>query len=432
MEPGRFVVTWHEVGYYDCRTDKRMSFQLVLSRPEACVAPGDFDVEFRYARCEWTTGDRSGGVDGLGGVEAQAGFDAGDGVNFVEIPGSREPLIHRRLCTQSNVGEPGVWRFAVRSGEVACADAGRSCDTGAEGVCAVGRTVCVGGHTECRQVLEPTEERCNGLDDDCDGEVDEESTSGSVGGCGEGEVCDRGRCVGACGEFGCLPGYHCVDGERCVEAACRDVSCGPGERCVLGVCVGPCEGIRCPRGQVCRVGRCVDPCEGVDCGPCGVCEQGRCIERCRSGWCPGESVCGIDGRCVPSSCRDVRCPEGSVCDESGTCVDRCEGAVCPHGEQCRAGRCEPVAEPTDAGVDGGRGDAGRPDAGADGSAGRRDAASPSPVRDAASEAAPSAPPSGAGASGGCGCRLASTPFEGGWALLVGFVLLGRRRRRRRG
>ncbi len=426
LEPGRLVVTWHEVGYYDCRTDKRMSFQLVLSRPESCVSPGDFDVEFRYARCEWTTGERSGGVDGLGGVEAQAGFDAGDGEHFVEIPGSRDPLIHEKLCTQSNVGLAGVWRFAVRSGEIACADAGRPCETAGQGVCALGRTVCVGGRTECSPLFEPGEERCNGLDDDCDGLVDESPEAGGTPLCGAEEVCDRGRCVGRCGEFGCAPGYVCVDGVSCVEEACRDVRCGATERCLLGVCVSPCAGVRCPLGQVCRVGRCMDPCEGVDCGACGVCEQGRCVERCRPGWCPGELVCADDGQCVEAACRAASCPEGSVCGESGRCVDRCEGAVCPRGERCRAGRCEPLPPEPDAGTDAGAdagADAGRPpppDASTmeEGGSGRPDGASSGRG------------PSSAG-SGGCGCRLRGEAPLGGWAsLLVLFGLLRSCRRRR--
>ena len=39
--------------------------------------------------------------------------------NFVEIPGSRTMAI-LDLCTTSNVGEPGIWRFTVRGGGVVC------------------------------------------------------------------------------------------------------------------------------------------------------------------------------------------------------------------------------------------------------------------------------------------------------------------------
>src|SRR5690606_4385092 len=99
--PGRFVATWHNVGYYSRHDNLRNDFQLILTA--APPGAGDFDVEFRYNRCEWTTGDASGGRGGFGGTPAQAGFDAGNLRDYVAVPGSltREVL---RLCTTSNVG----------------------------------------------------------------------------------------------------------------------------------------------------------------------------------------------------------------------------------------------------------------------------------------------------------------------------------------
>src|SRR5262245_3045749 len=63
------------------------------------------------------------------------GFDAGNRTDYVEIMGSRTPTIHTTLCTMSNVGTPGIWRFQIRSGVVVCPDAGDACDTGMLGVC---------------------------------------------------------------------------------------------------------------------------------------------------------------------------------------------------------------------------------------------------------------------------------------------------------
>ena len=51
----RIIITWDRVGYYNCNNDRRMSFQLILSNPGGCSEPGDFDVEFRFNRCEWET-----------------------------------------------------------------------------------------------------------------------------------------------------------------------------------------------------------------------------------------------------------------------------------------------------------------------------------------------------------------------------------------
>jgi MYXO-CTERM domain-containing protein len=133
LEPGRFIATWHLVGYYASHDNLQNSFQLVLTDQRA-RNPGDFDVEFRYERCEWTTGDASGGTGGFGGTPAQAGFDAGNLRDFFALPGSftREIL---NVCTTSNVGVPGLWQFQIRGGTVAMCgnrivERGEECDDG--------------------------------------------------------------------------------------------------------------------------------------------------------------------------------------------------------------------------------------------------------------------------------------------------------------
>ena len=71
-------------------------------------------VAFLYADdlIQWTTGDASGGRNGLGGTEAQGGFNAGDGVRFFSINDSQTPAIVN-IETTSNVGVPGLWMFQV-------------------------------------------------------------------------------------------------------------------------------------------------------------------------------------------------------------------------------------------------------------------------------------------------------------------------------
>ena len=63
---------------------------------------------------QWTTGDDSGGFGGLGGTEALAGINVGDG-NNITIPGSLTPSIIN-ITRTSNVGIPGVWMFKVSEG----------------------------------------------------------------------------------------------------------------------------------------------------------------------------------------------------------------------------------------------------------------------------------------------------------------------------
>ena len=110
----RLIATWNQVGYYNQRHELRNSFQVIIT-DRRDVAAGDFDVELRYAQCQWTTGNASGGVNGLGGTPASAGFDAGNAVDYYELPGSGTAAV-LDLCTTSNVGVPGLWRYQFRGG----------------------------------------------------------------------------------------------------------------------------------------------------------------------------------------------------------------------------------------------------------------------------------------------------------------------------
>ena len=64
------------------------------------------------------------------------------------------------------------------------------CNTGQLGVCSAGATACTNGVLVCQPRMTPTPEACNGLDDDCDGVVDD----GNPGG---GQACNTGL-GGAC------------------------------------------------------------------------------------------------------------------------------------------------------------------------------------------------------------------------------------------
>lgn len=86
-----FCVNWVDVGYYNTRSDKLNSFQLILrSATQPGRTAGDFDMVFNYDRILWETGDASDGTGGLGGTSAAVGFSAGTGVegSFIQFPGS--------------------------------------------------------------------------------------------------------------------------------------------------------------------------------------------------------------------------------------------------------------------------------------------------------------------------------------------------------
>jgi hypothetical protein len=84
-----FCVDWPDVGYFSSHTDKLNTFQLLLV-DRSDVASGDFDIVFNYDQIQWETGDASGGVGGLGGTSAGAGFSNGDGNadHFFQLAGS--------------------------------------------------------------------------------------------------------------------------------------------------------------------------------------------------------------------------------------------------------------------------------------------------------------------------------------------------------
>ena len=377
FEPGRALFTWDEVGYYNCQTDRRMSFQLVLTEVTGTGCgggAGDFDVEFRFNRCEWDTGDASGGTGGFmgaGGADlcffgtclmsgapcptgacppamtaAQSGFDAGNGTDFVEISSSRVTrTITRRLCEESNIAMPGIWQFQIRSGGVVCPDAGDPCvlPPPLMGACAMGRTNCVGGGTECVQQVFSEDERCDNVDNDCNGTADDGDDAVL---CGPGFECRAGTCVENCFESACGGGLVCVAPGVCVEPGCETVMCPEGERCRGGACVPACDGVTCPFGQTCTAGRCIDPCAGLDCDDCSVCEAGTCELRCTMGrTCPAGTGCeAATGACRSPGCAGVTCGAGTHC-EGGACVDSCTGVTCPLGQECRAGACVAIPRP---------------------------------------------------------------------------------------
>jgi hypothetical protein len=112
------VVTWDQVGYFSFGTDLLNTFQVVLRDRPDTGTDGNFDIEFRYGQLQWTTGSASGGTGGLGGTPAQAGFDAGDGLNFFTLPGSRtSEVLNLDDISNVSVDSPGLWSFAIRNGE---------------------------------------------------------------------------------------------------------------------------------------------------------------------------------------------------------------------------------------------------------------------------------------------------------------------------
>jgi hypothetical protein len=322
--------------------------------------------------------------------------------------------------------------LVIRVEGITCSGGGEPCDTGELGVCGPGLTQCENGEIVCKPRILPSDEACNGLDDDCDGTLDD----GDL--CDENEICDRGVGLASCGggEFRCFGELICRADGYCVDPACETVECTEGEICLGGICVDPCGEVVCPYAQECRAGRCVNPCAGVECGENQACVQGACLTTCECSGCPTGEYCSLEAKqCLESACDAVSCDVGTHC-EGGACVDDCLDAVCPGGVACVQGQCEDEGGLPIGSVGSGAGgttaisDGGLLPTGAtsnatgsggtaftDGNTTATSGASPGASRDGSSEA-------------GCGCRLfPASPAKG--TLLLFLAACGAAIRRRR-
>ncbi|MGE0574900.1 Calx-beta domain-containing protein [Reyranella sp.] len=124
-----FTVTWPGVDYFSVTSGghvpKANFFQLQLyDRGGGDSKSGnDFDIVFRYQSMQWTTGNASGGTNGLGGTAAHAGWTAGDGKNFEEVPASGiESALLNLPTTPGNTDKRGMWVYEVRNGAVVGSD----------------------------------------------------------------------------------------------------------------------------------------------------------------------------------------------------------------------------------------------------------------------------------------------------------------------
>jgi MYXO-CTERM domain-containing protein len=315
---------------------------------------------------------------------------------------------------------------------ITCQGGGQPCNTGKMGICAAGLTQCSATGTTCEQLNQPkTMEICNGLDDDCNGVVDDNAP------CPTGEVCQMGTCVASCegGEFTCPPNEVCSKG-YCVAPACANVTCPAGQVCENGTCKGPCDGVTCPFPEVCRVGACVDPCAGVTCGAGQVCDQGVCIASCACLPCATGKACdATSGSCVDPTCVGKTCAAATHC-VAGTCVDDCKGAVCPNGGTCMAGKCMAAASSSSgsttssSGLNFGSGGAGG--AMGTGASGLSSSGGGATGTGAAATGGTGGTTARFGTKSACGCRTPGSDGDGSGALaLAGIALALASTRRRR-
>ncbi len=262
--------------------------------------------------CDGVDNDCDGATDE--GLERPCSSGCGSGTQRCmagEWRGCDAPMPTEEVCDGVDNDCDGV----TDEGCGGCPDgASRPCGS-VVGMCVAGTQRCVGGSwSECEGGVgpsSPTDTRCDGIDEDCDGVVDDEAV------CPEGRLCIDGRCFDPQSPPGGGDTSPPPEPDACTDGAsrpCGETDIGPcrfgTQQCVGGrwdSCIGnvdpvsttdPCDAVDndcdgfldedadCPAGQTCIEGRCTETPRAeppADAGPprLGPPEDGGCA--CRIG-----------------------------------------------------------------------------------------------------------------------------------------------------
>ncbi|NXP53717.1 SNED1 protein, partial [Heliornis fulica] len=355
-----FIATWYRVTFFGGSSFSPVNtFQIVL------ITDGKLSFTiFNYESITWTTGmhaSSGGDFTGLGGIAAQAGFNAGDGKRYFNIPGSRtDDIVDVEMTT--NVGIPGRWVFRIDDAQVqvgGCSNTTSVCLT-LRPCLNGGKCIedCITGNPSytCSCLAGFTGKRCHVDVDEClsqpcqngatclngassfscrclpgfrgtNCETEESPCESKV--CQNGGSCQAANRTAACL---CQPGYMGVDCQTEVNE-CESTPCLNGGHCIdlvdnyTCVCLEPFVGQRCETDS--------SNCEDQSCRnrqTCNYIRPGRYICTCSPGYYGNN--CQYSGPRMPGACLS------QPCQNAGSCLETEQGYICEcpegyTGQDCR-------------------------------------------------------------------------------------------------
>ncbi len=214
--------------------------------------------------------------------------------------------------------------------------AGQPCSTGKLGVCGAGTTSCQGGAIVCLQTTQPSAEACDGADNNCDGTVDNGNPGGGLL-CNTGKqgVCTTGTTVCQSGAIACNPNTQssaetCDGLDNDCNGAIDNGNPGGGASCNTGN-----QGVCAAGTTACTAGAIAcnqttqpsaETCDGVDNNCNGTADDGN----------PGGGAACNTGKLGICAAGTTACSAGAVkCNQNQaptteTCNaldDNCDGTV---------------------------------------------------------------------------------------------------------
>ncbi|MBI4705068.1 MAG: hypothetical protein HY744_28510 [Deltaproteobacteria bacterium] len=226
---------------------------------------------------------------------------------------------------------------------------GQSCQSGQLGECGNGVLQCQGGKLACAAQHQPSLEMCDGKDNDCDGKTDENNPGGG-GGCSTGlkGVCSPGTIQCQSGTLGCVPNEHpapeqCDGKDNDCDGEIDENNPGGGQSCSTGK-LGECAAgtLYCHDGAIgCvqNVEEIPEICDGKDNDCDALTDEGNPGggKSCQSGQ---KGACAIgETACLKGAvgCEQTIYPTSEVCDDG---LDNdCEGTV-DNGCKCAHDKCD--------------------------------------------------------------------------------------------